>query len=131
MKEQLEEKMLHTIVLVETNIKWFKPGKEIVVDGKMFDVKSVDYRDDGTVIFTGLFDEEETLLVKQLQQKQQDKNTKEKIQSVLLLQLAQILPEENPTGESNRQIISANPFAVYTSLLSKAYTTIPTPPPQA
>ncbi len=131
MKEQLEEKMLHSIVLSIKDVNWFKPGKEIVVEGKMFDVKSATYRDDGTIVFTGLFDEEETLLVKQLQQKQQDENTKGNKQLVQLLQLAQSLPGDDPAGECNWHIITANPFAVYTPSLLNAYTTILTPPPQA
>jgi hypothetical protein len=130
MKEQLEEKMLQTIVLNGEDIKWFKQGKEIVVDGKMFDVKSARYRDDGVVLFTGLFDEEETLLMKQLRQKQQEENTKGNKQLVQLLQLAQSLPGEDPADGCTWQIISANPFAAYTPSLPNAYTRILTPPPQ-
>jgi hypothetical protein len=131
MKHHLEQKMLHTIVLAEKDVKWFKPGKEIVVEGKMFDIKSARYQDDGFVVFTGLFDEEETLLVKQLQQKQQDENSNGNKQLVQLLHLAQSLPDEDPADECNWQIISANPFAVYTPSLPNAYTRILTPPPQS
>ena len=131
MKEQLEEKMLQTIVLADKDIHWFKPGKEIVVEGEMFDIKSASYQDDGFVVFTGLFDEEETLLVKQLKQKQQDENTNGNKQLVQLLHLAQSLPGEDPADGCNWQIISANPFAVYTTSLPNAYTRIPTPPPQS
>ncbi|MGQ0740471.1 MAG: hypothetical protein ACT4OJ_15585 [Bacteroidota bacterium] len=130
MKEQLEEKMIHTIVLAEKDVKWFKPGKEIVVEGKMFDVKSVIHRNDGTVTFTGLFDEEETLLVKQMQQRQQEENTKGGKQIVQLLQQAQALPEESTADECAWRIISASLFAFYSPSLPKAYTTILTPPPQ-
>lgn len=131
MKEKLEEKMLQTIVLGEKDVNWFKPGKEIVLEGKMFDIKSARYQDDGFVVFTGLFDEEETLLVKQLKQKQQDENTNGNKQLVQLLQLAQSLPGEDPADGCNWQIISADPFADYTPSLPNAYTRIPTPPPQA
>lgn len=63
MKERMEEQMLHTITINNTDIRWEKEGKEIWVQGKMFDIKSIEYKDE-TTIFHGLFDDEETVLKK-------------------------------------------------------------------
>lgn len=130
MEEQLEKKILKTVVLSQNEVIWFKPGKEIIVDGKMFDVKSVVYSNDGTVAFTGLFDEEETLLVNQLREQQQKENSQGNKQLIQLLQLTMNVPVKNFTDESSLPFISAASFPDYTSSLASVYITILTPPPQ-
>lgn len=61
MKERLEEEMLHTIIVPDTDIQWVKFKKEVRIKGKMFDIKSFSF-ENGQFIFTGLYDEEETAL---------------------------------------------------------------------
>lgn len=63
MKERMEKQLLQTITLINSEIQWVKKGKEIRVQGKMFDIKSIEYKN-GITIFHGLYDEEETLLNK-------------------------------------------------------------------
>ncbi len=64
MKAKLESAVLQTIVLNKADVKWFKKNKEIIVDGKLFDIKS--YASDGEkIIFTGLYDHEENKLKKE------------------------------------------------------------------
>jgi len=63
MKERMEKQLLQTITLPNSEIQWVKKGKEIRVQGKMFDIKSIEYKK-GATIFHGLYDEEETLLNK-------------------------------------------------------------------
>lgn len=66
MKERLEEQILHTITLSEADVHWVKKKKEILVNGKMFDVKSY-YIENDQYKFTGLYDDEETELAEQLE----------------------------------------------------------------
>ena len=64
MKERLEEGLpLHTITLADPMIHWVKKNREILVNGKMFDIKSYTQAN-GFTTFTGLYDEQETQLKK-------------------------------------------------------------------
>ena len=66
MKERMEKSLLHTIRIDEDKVVWIKPGKEIFVNGKMFDIKKTE-KTNGKVIFHGLYDEEETALKKNIE----------------------------------------------------------------
>jgi hypothetical protein len=63
MKERLEEEMLHTVTIPLSELHWTEKNKEILVHGRMFDVKSLHYAGD-KVILRGLYDDEETALNK-------------------------------------------------------------------
>lgn len=61
MFERLEEERSHTVTVPATSVNWIKKNKEILVGGKMFDVKS--FRKEGDqYFFSGLFDDDETAL---------------------------------------------------------------------
>jgi hypothetical protein len=60
-KERLEEGMLHTIRVKNSECRWVKAGKEMLVNGRMFDVKK-QVADKDEIIFSGLYDDEETAL---------------------------------------------------------------------
>lgn len=64
MIEKLENNSLHTISIALADINWIKKNKEVMVDGKLFDVKSWEIID-GQAKLTGLFDDEETNLAKE------------------------------------------------------------------
>ncbi len=64
MLEKLESKCLKTIAVKKAAVKWVKKDKEILVDGKLFDVKTW-YAKEDTIIFLGLFDDEENKLKKE------------------------------------------------------------------
>ena len=66
MKERLEEENLQTIRIPRSQVQWVNK-KEIRVEDRLFDVESFDRKDD-YLIFTGLFDEEETELNTALKQ---------------------------------------------------------------
>jgi hypothetical protein len=61
MEEKLESGQLQTIVVPVQNFHWYEENREIIVDGMMFDVKTISLEDDHYIV-TGLFDEEETSL---------------------------------------------------------------------
>lgn len=66
MKHRLEEKMLHSFTLHKKNIRWGRSEKELIIDGRYFDVKTMSKTSNGTVVVTGLYDEEETALNDQM-----------------------------------------------------------------
>jgi len=59
MEEELESHQLQTISISKSELKWYKLNKEVLVEGKLFDVKKI-HEKDATVFLTGLFDEKET-----------------------------------------------------------------------
>jgi hypothetical protein len=58
MEERLENASLQTIVADQAAVQWIKKGKEVIIEGKLFDVKSFRYSGK-QIILTGLFDEDE------------------------------------------------------------------------
>ena len=96
MNARLEANVLHTICIPEHDVHWMKNGKEISVNGKMFDIKSF-HINEGVYVFKGLYDDEETALREQLQKEQETNSTNSKqltrlfqlLQSSLPLQLYQ------------------------------------------
>lgn len=131
MKERLEEKILHTVILAANNIHWVRPGKEILVGGRMFDIKQTKILPDGSSQFKGLFDDEETMLTKQLLEKQREDNTKDNKQIVQLFQLTLGLPESTPEHSSDQLSLARYQPARDMSLLPSPCKDILTPPPQS
>ncbi len=63
MLEMLENASLQTITINKTDIVWVKKNKEILIEGKLFDIKSYSILND-KVIFIGLFDKDEDAIKK-------------------------------------------------------------------
>lgn len=63
--ELLEKKSLTTLVLAPKSIIW-KSGKEVLVAGKLFDIKSSHLNKAGNYVLTGLYDDQETKLISTL-----------------------------------------------------------------
>ena len=65
MEEKMEQTCLQTIVVKNGTFEWIKIGKEILVNGKMFDVKS--YSDKGDeIVFQGLYDDDEKKILNEI-----------------------------------------------------------------
>ena len=131
MKEELECKMLHNIILNSDEIQWTRKGKEIVIDGKLFDVKSFAQTVNGTTVVRGLFDVEETALVQQLEKNQKENNSQGAKQLAQLFQLMLVMPEYPQENNSLSILLSSTRFPVIESAPVAAFKTILTPPPQA
>lgn len=86
MKEKLEERQLQTVIIPENEVTWMDKH-EIWVNNSMFDIQTKKL-ENGIYTFTGLYDEEETILV------EQERNTagKNNEQNKLLTQLFKSLP---------------------------------------
>ena len=68
-EQEVEKKMktevLQSVSIAKSGIIWIKPGKEILLDDKLFDVKYFESAND-IIILTGFFDNEETELMSEL-----------------------------------------------------------------
>lgn len=80
MQEKLEYTSLQTITLPVNMVEWYDKGREVLIEGNLFDVKSY-YTRDNEIVLTGLFDAAETNIqnhVKELlKQQQEDEATRE------------------------------------------------------
>jgi hypothetical protein len=74
MMARLEKENVQTIYVPIHEFKWFKENREIVVDDRMFDVKTVE-RKDSVYEVTGVFDEMETELNLQLEKSSGNRNS--------------------------------------------------------
>ena len=63
--EKLSKEILQTIMVSSAAIYWVQPGKEILFDGKLFDVKSFVTKG-SNITLTGFFDHKEDKLVQQI-----------------------------------------------------------------
>ena len=63
--KKFDKEILQTISVSSENIYWVKPGKEILYDGKLFDVKSFKTEGNNTSLL-GFFDDKEDELVQQI-----------------------------------------------------------------
>lgn len=61
MEKKLEQATLTTLSVPVTAIEWVVPGKEIIVNGRLFDIKS-QHTENGRMVVTGLYDDEEKAL---------------------------------------------------------------------
>lgn len=131
MKEKLEDQLLQVIVLNEDNIHWFKPGKEIVLQDRFFDVKHIEHLPDGNARLTGLYDEEETVLVERLKQTQDEESDNSTQQLVSFFLQIQVLPGDETEAKLFPAIILNLHHCFDDSNLASPFRGIITPPPQA
>lgn len=61
MKEKLEYASLSTVSVPVNEVQWAKKGKEIKINGRLFDIKT-QHNENGYAVFTGLYDDEEKAL---------------------------------------------------------------------
>lgn len=131
MKEALEQSLLQGLVIPAAELQWFKPGKEIVVDNQLFDVKSIRYSEDGNAYISGLFDREESILIYEMKKDWNEQNRNSSRQVIWLFKMIQHIPEPDQmlstplTNSEAPEIMTGHP------LLPAGFTSIPTPPPQA
>jgi hypothetical protein len=129
MKQQLEIKMLHTITLAKNEVHWLKDGKEILINGRMFDVKGSHPAGNGKISFTGLYDDDETALVNKMNKNQENEN---KAGGKLLAQLFQLLqsPCNNTVTEVLIPSFITNHFQVVEQCPASPFIAFLSPPPQ-
>ena len=87
MFEKLEQSAEKTYQYTIQEISWIKEGKELMIQGKMFDVKRFKIKENSIEI-TGLFDEEEDALQQRfLLLLQPKKNTPTPLQTLIIISI--------------------------------------------
>jgi len=130
MREQMEEKVLHTVVLSSEKIQWIREGKEIELNDRLFDIKDIVYNSDGSATITGLFDEEETTLIKQLKTEQDQNNNEGTKQLAQLFQILLAAPESQSSINLLPLFIKGPAYPHFAAGPVSAIRIILTPPPQ-
>ena len=97
MLENMENQNLVSLEVPATEFQWYEEGKEIIINGRMFDVKSIALSG-GVYFIKGLFDEKETELKQALQDQQdhQDGKTHYAQQLVQFIMVSAEINEETP-----------------------------------
>lgn len=132
MQETLERASLQTLHIPESDIVWINPGKELRINGKLFDVKNHVVHG-GWLTVTGLFDEAEERIRESLSQDPEAKHPLSEPGVQLLANLltpALVAPfateHENHSECCGNKLFSPR----RNSVLSENHYPIPTPPPR-
>jgi hypothetical protein len=129
MLEKMEEQNLVSVEILATEFQWHEEGREIIINGKMFDVKSITLSH-GVYFIKGLFDEKETELKQafQDQQEEQDGKTLNAQQLVELITTSAEINNALPTLAAAGLFRSAR-AEYYNSLFPQYIGAIAVPPP--
>lgn len=130
-KQRFETEQLQTITVSSENINWEKPGKEVLINGKLFDVKS--FKTSGTnIVLTGFYDHKEDNLVKHIKDLSQQKNNSSGPADQLVVKFSFCANYKEPITfsiQNNWQII-ARKFPVFTEAVSSMSYPAVAPPPK-
>lgn len=130
---RLNTESLQTITVSSASIYWVKPGKEILHDGKLFDVKFFEISGD-KISLTGFYDHKENKLVKSLKEFINKKNESGNTASQLFLKFSFTPVYNNETDsftlQDTWQIINRQ-FSEYAALICDLSYPAPTPPPKS
>ena len=130
MEEKLEKEQLQTIVIPVSDVKWYKENKEIIVGEKLFDVKSVVYRD-GMASFTGLYDHQETNIKAQLENLELEDDENARNESAVNLISILLFKEEDLNSAWVLNQLSRQYVDYTRNHLLSQYLSTPAPPPKA
>lgn len=130
-EQRLKTEVIETITVDAEKIDWIETGKEIQVDGKLFDVKS--FKISGNhIVLTGFFDSKEVKIVNHIVDIEQQKSKSGSPINQLVVKFL-FLPnyKESTTFsiQNNWQIIVSQ-FPVYTESLSIMPYPAVAPPPK-
>lgn len=130
-RQRLDTELLQTITVSAEKIVWVKPGKEILVDGKLFDVKS--FKKNGNdILLTGFYDYKEDKLVKHIRDifdKKDDSNNQANQLAVKFLFYPKYKELSSFSLQNSWQITTLR-FPVYTEVLFHHSYPVPAPPPK-
>jgi len=128
MKEKLETSLLQTITINEKEVVWMD-DHEIWVNEHMFDIQTKKL-ENGIYTFTGLYDEEETNLVKKYKETTEKNNEENQLLSSLFELLESGFIEDKVNSPNIDSIITEyRPLIL--QHISSPFINILTPPPQA
>ena len=128
--ERLERNHLEVLHIPAKNILWTKQGKEIIINNRLFDVKEFS-RNTKEIVVTGIYDEVETTLEKQMTGLWQQQQSK---QGIILFKYFQVLAQSHLPQAFLQPGIIATAQRIYSQEIfcyhKEIFIKIPTPPPQ-
>jgi hypothetical protein len=130
MRHKLKHEQLTTLQIPSDKIQWYKKGKEIIVEGSLFDVKSITYKN-GLATVKGLYDKKEKEINKQIE-KTNNESQKNTLNTTLvkLLGFYFISNEQLATvGITAFHINTPQLGCSVSDRLPVHYLSVPTPPP--
>lgn len=86
MTEKMEHAQLIEVAIPTTSVHWIKKGKELLIEGKLFDIKTVTEKN-GYSYFKGLYDEVETAIIAQIRQQMNNEQGAKSARQTLLCYL--------------------------------------------
>jgi len=125
-----EEQSLQTMRIIKADAEWINEGKELLINGKLFDVKYI--REAGNYIeVTGLFDGKEDELNHQLKKTEREKSPVNSIgHNTLITFLFQTLFSNATDVNTNTLMLTRNYSFLNTENLYSIYTNLKSPPPK-
>lgn len=131
MFEKIEQGYVNTYSFSTGDLQWIKKGKELLIKGKLFDVKNYTITADSITV-TGLFDEEEELLKTNYLQSANSKNDPPSPLQLLLLKsfFSPAFTYASDHTLFSMQFIGDNILSVGEETIVSMYYPIATPPPR-
>ncbi len=129
MEEKLENEQLQTLVIPVSDIKWYKENKEIRVEGKLFDIKSVVFQD-GIASFTGLYDDQEMYIKVQLENLELEDDENAKNESAINLISILLFKEDDSKADWLLNQLSTQYIDFCKGHLISPVIATPAPPPK-
>jgi len=130
MQQQLKRGHLITLHLPAEKINWYKPDKEILVEGVLFDIESIVYHN-GMATITGLYDQEEKELDEELS-RATGHNSSSTFNTILAKLLGFFFMANEQINTFQMSMLPGSNAAYppyYLCQLPFQYLTVPTPPP--
>jgi hypothetical protein len=129
--EALEEGSLQTITILRSDITWTRQEKELLLNGKLFDVKNFTRSGDYLTV-TGLFDGKEDELNLQLKRSIQERSpVNTGVENALVSFLFQTLTTPPENNNTSTVLFNVNNYGFLKSeKLYSIYNSITSPPPK-
>ena len=128
MQESLEHAALQTVKLSPDGLQWVRPGKELLVHEKLFDVHHITYAQDSVTI-VGLFDDEESEINAALTKEAQNGPGMKLL--LRLMQCCQLFAEPNNYPHLLVESTAARNYHQLSILFITQYRSVKSPPPKA
>ncbi len=132
MLDALEQLELQTLVISPDEVEWIEKGKEMLINGELFDVREY-HIEDGKMIAKGLYDQKETELKASLERSMKEDADEENASKIISKLIT------NTFHDRNHLLVDAPMVIDYTSSkysnrnynLFNADISLPYPPPKA
>lgn len=132
LKKTAEHRLAHslqqTISIPLHQLHWEEEGKELLIEGRLFDVATISYKGDHAIV-TGIFDDAETRIIERLQNERAKSGPTTSIIQLLLLSqcFAAVI---SFLAVFDIQKTSLRIYAIFVRQYLSPYLTIISPPPR-